>query len=306
MGFGGSNANIVLEEVPNETATSRTQLLPRAIVDQKSCDSEFVAFSGRSTNDLLAKLAQLERRLAGGLTCSLGDLAFSLLQEIDINHKVKLALICRDVPHLCDSIAQGRRIIETGNRLFDEDGWYLTPDGCEPIGKVACIFPGVGFPGLIGNYPDHLMELCLHFPEVAKSLIKSRCETSTPTISFRQASYSRHREICRTMRRQFARANCGDEGPRNAAGAHRDPSGQSKHRGVRRYGDELGELEVTGEAGRGRRHVVWSKPGRNGGVMPSGIFDIREIVPRFWDALSVSPAYAGKGRLAFVQATEAS
>ena len=45
--------------------------------------------------------------------------------------------------------------------------------------------------------------------------------------------------------------------------------------------------------------------GEMAALCASGIFDIREIIPRFWEALSVSPMYAGKGRLAFVQATEA-
>jgi malonyl CoA-acyl carrier protein transacylase/phosphopantetheinyl transferase len=45
--------------------------------------------------------------------------------------------------------------------------------------------------------------------------------------------------------------------------------------------------------------------GEMAALCASGIFDIQEIIPRFWEALAVSPIYAGKGRLAFVQATEA-
>ena len=37
-------------------------------------------------------------------------------------------------------------------------------------GKLAFLFPGIGFPGLAGGYAARLAELYLHFPEIRKNL----------------------------------------------------------------------------------------------------------------------------------------
>ena len=82
LGFGGSNAHIVLEEVPSEIADCEPRFLPRPVIDQKNCDSELVVFSGESTGDVLAKLDQLESQLESWSDVFVGRVGFFVASGI--------------------------------------------------------------------------------------------------------------------------------------------------------------------------------------------------------------------------------
>ncbi len=56
--------------------------------------------------------------------------------------------------------------ISPGESFEKAENIYFSKDAAKPPGKIAFIMPGMGFPGLIGNYPDHLLELCIHYPQV--------------------------------------------------------------------------------------------------------------------------------------------
>ncbi|HTU89852.1 MAG TPA: type I polyketide synthase, partial [Gemmataceae bacterium] len=179
FGFGGINAHVVLEEVPDIrlAATRRgarnipalpfgsrlnSTLQPRLIETGLRRESELLAFSAPSEIELREQLLRLDRFLEHDETKpSLADLAYTLSRAVQPHHPVKLALVCDDLAHL-------RKLL---HRCFDSsvggaEEIYYSADACSPRGQIACLFPGMGFPGLIGNYPDHLLELCLYYPEL--------------------------------------------------------------------------------------------------------------------------------------------
>jgi acyl transferase domain-containing protein/phosphopantetheinyl transferase len=177
FGFGGINAHVVVEEAngrrqPASTAvisgwTAGSEPRPRSFDPGERRPSELAVFSAASEDALLAQLERLERFLEqDGTSASLADITWSLNRDFDCNRPVKLALVCEDIPHLRRLIDTWRaRRLAADSSAGPEEMYYAT-DAATPHGKIAFIFPGMGFPGLIGSYPDRLMELCLHYPEV--------------------------------------------------------------------------------------------------------------------------------------------
>jgi len=179
FGFGGINVHAVLEEVPPASVPAKkaskkngrarkTFLRSRPIEAALERPSELAVFSGSSTNDLAAKLDRLRAFLdrdASGHT--LADVTCSLADEVDFAAPCKLALVCENLNDLRSQLAESRKILPRGSVDSERsETIYFSADAPRPIGKIACVFPGMAFPGLAGNYPDHLMELCLHYPEL--------------------------------------------------------------------------------------------------------------------------------------------
>jgi acyl transferase domain-containing protein len=169
FGFGGINAHLILEEVSTTGARCSVALdiKPRPVEVGVRRQSELVAFSAESVTELREQLLRVDHFLNHDQSNpTLADLAWTLSRSIESRHPVKLSLICADVSHLRCLL---RRCLDnTGLFTPSEDGedLYFSSDAHSHRGKIAFIFPGMGFPGLIGNYPDHLLELCLHYPEV--------------------------------------------------------------------------------------------------------------------------------------------
>lgn len=184
FGFGGINAHVILEEVPerkpgasvsvggipSDLATAAPEvpaLLPRPFDPGVSRPSDLIVFAGASPQALVAKVTRLEQFLASNANgATLGDIAWSLSREVDFAQPCKLALVADDLEHLRRLLACCRERLESTAEFKDVAEIYYAPQAARHEGKVAFILPGMGFPGLIGNYPDHLMELCIHYPEV--------------------------------------------------------------------------------------------------------------------------------------------
>lgn len=175
FGFGGINAHIVLEEAGTDLSfrepinrpalrspARQNTIAVRPIEPALHRATELLVFSAQSEPALREQLLRLERFLQRDETAaSLADLASSLARSLHTAHPVKLALVCRDVSHLRQLLQRCRaEIAEDGEAIF------YSAEASVPRGKIALLFPGMGFPGLIGNYPDHVLELCLHFPEL--------------------------------------------------------------------------------------------------------------------------------------------
>jgi acyl transferase domain-containing protein len=180
FGFGGVNAHIVLEEVADSGRPSRkrqtagpavcgcTLPQPRPIEPGLRRPSELAVFSAPSAADLDARVRRLEHFLdQDGTGATLADVCRSLAAEFDGGQPVKLALVCDDLAHLRRLLRSWR---EQDPSCGDTNGRpeevYFSDSAAVPPGKIAFLFPGMGFPGLIGGYPDRLLELCLHYPEV--------------------------------------------------------------------------------------------------------------------------------------------
>ena len=186
FGFGGVNVHVVLEEVEHRSSRSvrpasrggqtKTPLpdeasgpVPRPLPIEPGLHrpTELVVFSASSLPELDLHIQRLERFLdADQSGAVLADVSCSLAAEFERERPIKVAMICEDLSHL-------RRLLrswqEQHRSCSDPDGpeeVYFSHEAVAPPGKIAFLFPGMGFPGLIGGYPDRLMELCLHYPEV--------------------------------------------------------------------------------------------------------------------------------------------
>jgi acyl transferase domain-containing protein/phosphopantetheinyl transferase len=179
FGFGGINAHVILEEVAipksrghaNSPGRSLEPIEPvplcRPFDPGLDRPSELVVFSAASESELAAKIDRLERFLdADGSGATLADIAWSLTREFKANQPVKLALVCEDLTQLRRLLRDGRLKDPSSANASGNEAIYYADDASTYRGKIALVFPGMGFPGLIGGYPDRLMELCLHYPEV--------------------------------------------------------------------------------------------------------------------------------------------
>lgn len=175
FGFGGINAHVVLEEAGDPHALAWTAGLDGPAANAIQCrpvwvastpDTELVALAAATEADLVDQVAAWSRYLAEDQSgASLLDIAASAARQLDPALPMKAAFIARDRSHLAELLGEfraGRRARQT------LDGQIEIAFGTagSPPGKVAFLFPGMGFPGLIGNYPDHLLRLCLFYPEV--------------------------------------------------------------------------------------------------------------------------------------------
>jgi acyl transferase domain-containing protein/phosphopantetheinyl transferase len=185
FGFGGINAHLVLEEVAPvgsrigigarsvsedsislAYAAGSEDVRPRPIEPGLRRASELVVFSADSEPALREQVLRFERFLDRDQSCpDLADVACSLSRTLDVKHPVKLAMTCEDIPHLRTLLRRWLDHPEVTAVSEEVAEIYYSADAAAHRGKVAFIFPGMGFPGLIGNYPDHLLELCMHYPE---------------------------------------------------------------------------------------------------------------------------------------------
>lgn len=166
FGFGGINGHLVLEEATDRSPSARAMGF-RPIESGAARETELAVFSGETRADLEARV----RRFLAFVdqdhsSATLADLCFTLAGEVDVAHPCKLAIVARDLDGLVEQCRTALEGIGLGTDFERIETIYYSENASRPPGKVALIFPGMGFPGLIGNYPDHLLELCLHFPEV--------------------------------------------------------------------------------------------------------------------------------------------
>lgn len=183
FGFGGVNAHVVLEEAGALAGRSRAvprggsdglappadtpaTLRPRPVEVGLRRPTELAVLTAASVTELEARVERLERFLERDGAATLSGVCRSLAGELDPGHPARLALVCDDLPHLRRLL----RIWKEGDRSpgspADPEEVYFSAAAAAPPGKIAFLFPGMGFPGLVGGYPDRLLELCLHDPDV--------------------------------------------------------------------------------------------------------------------------------------------
>jgi acyl transferase domain-containing protein len=176
FGFGGINAHVVLEEVAEPVTGRRSQvsvpghtstLNGRPFSAVRRRPTELLAFAAPSNQDLIEQLVGLESFLdKDGTAATLADVAATLARAVDVGKAVKLALVCADLPRLRELLRDCREQLTATGVARPAEGVWFSNRAATHEGKVACVIPGMGVPGLTGNYPEHLLELCLHYPEL--------------------------------------------------------------------------------------------------------------------------------------------
>lgn len=154
FGFGGINAHVVLEEYCGTGGEPVTY--------HRRWDSEVFIFEAASRDDLVARIESLRCYLATAPDTALVDLAYTLNTR-DGSGAYRLAVVAASLLELDEKLAfaLGRLADAKCVRIKDPTGIYFFEKPLAPAGKVAFLFPGEG-----AQYPNMLLDLCMHFPEV--------------------------------------------------------------------------------------------------------------------------------------------
>jgi acyl transferase domain-containing protein/phosphopantetheinyl transferase len=152
FGFGGINAHVVLEEHHGE--------LPAARNHQLHWDSEVCILEAESRNALIERVGRLQEYLKRSEEAPLKDIAYTLNSRLEAQPS-RLAVVATSKEDLAQKLALAcKRLAESECRqIKDNAGIYFFDRPLE--GKLAFLFPGEG-----AQYPNMLLDLCLHFPEV--------------------------------------------------------------------------------------------------------------------------------------------
>ncbi len=324
FGFGGINAHVILEEVmtpvggasvsvpelPAGVAAEASAaavaapepapaLLPRPFDPGVSRASDLVCFTAQSRGELAAKLARLERFLdADGTGATLGDIAWSLSRELDFAQPCKLALVADDLAHLRRLLARCREGLAAETNFDDVAEIYFAADAARHEGKVGFILPGMGFPGLIGNYPDHLMELCLHYPDVRAEFdfFENRDrhpDDTVPTSSIFCPPASLPEEYRQKLKKRLAPPKVDDDldKPQEAGERYLAAMGVTLSNWVGWV--LLRDFKIPMDM------VTGQSQGEMAALCVVGSADFHETAPSFWKVLNLDTRNAGRQRLAF-------
>jgi phosphopantetheinyl transferase/malonyl CoA-acyl carrier protein transacylase len=159
----GEATHIVLEEI-----TADGTIRPRPIKTELAWDSEVVVLGADTPAALAGRAEQLRAFLHGaGAEVSLADVAYTQCLQFAPQARCRLAIVCSSLQELLQHLELCYSRLQTSAPHFDDlQTIYFTANGTRLPGKIAWLFPGLGFPGLPGLYADHLLELVTRFPEV--------------------------------------------------------------------------------------------------------------------------------------------
>ena len=135
-------------------------------------DSELVIVTAKTRPTLIAELESLHAALThmDPNKIRLVDLAFTQCLRFDASHTVRVAMVSKNLDEFMTQLSSVIERLKSDSPVVDGiRSVYYTEHGNTSPGKIAFIFPGHGFPGLLGPYIDHLRDLCLRFPEVRET-----------------------------------------------------------------------------------------------------------------------------------------
>jgi acyl transferase domain-containing protein/phosphopantetheinyl transferase len=312
FGFGGINCHVILEEVPETNSAKVGVPRPRPIVINLKRDTELVLFSGQSRGEILLGLAKLRRFLdCDKSDHRLQDIAYTSAEEADLNQPCKLALVAKSTAQLSELIdlcAQrlGASQDLPADQVEDRETIYYSDSALAQHGRLALTFPPIGFPpGLYGNYPDRLLHLCLHFPDVRSQydsvdlrdehpddpITTSALLVPPPTVSLAEK---------RELRSRFGVAKLKAEGEET-------PSQIPNKRNLSALGVTLSNwaswvllrpLEIPVDM------LCGQSQGDMAALCVAGAADFHHFVDNYWATMDVPQSYTAQGHLALASVSE--
>ena len=133
--------------------------------------SELFVLSSVDIPSMLEALGQLHRIVSQQDNILLSKLALETQQRFDWELPCRLAVVATDSEGLLQQLQIATQLIASGEeRLVDRDGLYWHRHGHSVPGRTVFLFPGQGFPGLMGQFSAHLAELALRLPVVREVL----------------------------------------------------------------------------------------------------------------------------------------
>ncbi len=154
FGFGGINAHVVLEGHPSEATGARNH--------QLYWDTEVCIIEAESRKGLIERCDRLSAYLATVAEAPLKDIGYTLNTALQ-GQPFRLAIVASSKDELAQrlSVAMRRMADPQCRQIKDNAGIYFFD---QPLkGKLAFLFPGEG-----AQYPNMLLDLCVHFPEVRR------------------------------------------------------------------------------------------------------------------------------------------
>ena len=155
FGFGGVNAHVVLEEHSCQASHEQQDLL--------RWENEVCILDGESREALVERAQKLARLLGNdGEALRIQDLAYTLTRQLD-GLPARLSIVAQSAADLAEKLDHAvKRLSDPECRqIKDNRGIYFFEQPIREEGKLAFMFPGEG-----AQYPNMLLDLCLHFPEV--------------------------------------------------------------------------------------------------------------------------------------------
>jgi enediyne polyketide synthase len=137
FGFGGINAHVVIER----TTAARPTMLPRPPVTQ---DAELFLFSGDRTNEIMARVVELERRAPALSMAEFTDAAAHAASTLRYG-SIRLAVVACNGAELADRLSEARQAMLSGDASFaGPAGVMFGRPTSRP--RIGFIFPGQAAP----------------------------------------------------------------------------------------------------------------------------------------------------------------
>jgi hypothetical protein len=161
----------------------------------------------------------------------------------------------------------------------------------------------MGFPGLIGNYPDHLMELCLHYPELREEFdcFEDRDrhpEDSVPTSSIFSPPASLPEEYRQKLKARLAPPKTEDYKVQPLAPCERYLAAMGVTLSNWISWQLLRKFQIPVDM------IAGQSQGEMAALCAAGIADFRHTAPGFWKVLNIDSRDASGKLLCFAWASE--
>ncbi len=305
FGFGGINAHTILEEV---VESASIPIRPRPFVDQVIRASELLVFAGSSRQHLCEQMANLAEKLSleQAVGC-LARLAAETCSQVD-QQPYRLALVCDHVRHAQELLAVCRERLEAEEhpsfRDIEAVSYRCVDVNHQPT--VAAVFPGTAFPGLSGNYSQHLMALCLHYPELRKQmdvweLRNEHPQDLFPTSLILAPPTTFSPEVRESLNQRLASPTVSTEATGSSSAG--TPTLANLSLGGITVGNWL-SWKLIEFLGIPVSMFMGQSQGELAALCAAGAMDIDELMPGLWDALTEQGDLRSDSRSAFVLATE--
>ncbi|MBI3464137.1 MAG: polyketide synthase dehydratase domain-containing protein, partial [Planctomycetes bacterium] len=294
FGFGGINAHIVLEQAPATNSVTHAPCA-RPFWDVRRRPSEPLLFAAPTPEQLVERLRACTVRLENRPPdWRLEDVAFTLLNELDAEGNCKLALVCRDFAEAEQLLHKVADRLDRGECLEGDSRVYFRANCSAPAGKLAVVFPGMAFPGLSGEFPAHVLEMCMHFPALrhVADLLEDKDGDPDDPVPF---SYIlAPPQSLPAAEREALQARLA---PPRPAPAERNFAAMGAIVSNYLSSRLLAELEIRPDM------VCGLSMGDLSALCEAGALDFEaDVLPRLWDQLGILPSELAQGKLAYVTA----